>query len=122
MRVDAAGHLSQLRGGTAPAGVRHPGASGSFASTLAEATGDLRLSRHAEKRIDRRALDLDGARLQRLNSAVGQLAAKGARNGVVMLDDLAMVVDVRERTVVTALQREEGRQRVFTNVDSVVIA
>jgi flagellar operon protein len=46
----------------------------------------------------------------------------GARNGVVMLDDLAMVVDVRERTVVTALQREEGRQRVFTNVDSVVIA
>jgi hypothetical protein len=39
-----------------------------------------------------------------------------------MLDDLAVVVNVRERTVVTAMNTEGGRERVFTNIDSVVIA
>jgi hypothetical protein len=39
-----------------------------------------------------------------------------------MLDDLAVVVDIQQRMVVTAMQREGGRERVFTNIDSVVIA
>ena len=62
------------------------------------------------------------SRLDRLNSAITRAAEKGARNSVVMLDDLAVVVDVRGRTVVTAMNTEGGRERVFTNIDSVVIA
>jgi flagellar operon protein len=77
---------------------------------------------HAQKRIDRRELDLDPGRLDRLNTAVSRAAEKGARNSVVMLDDLAVVVDVRERKVVTAMNTEGGREKVFTNIDSVVIA
>ncbi len=49
-------------------------------------------------------------------------AEKGAKNSVVMLDDLAVVVDVRDRKVVTAIQAQQGKERVFTNIDSVVIA
>ena len=60
--------------------------------------------------------------MDRLNSAVSQAAAKGSKNSVVMLDNLAVVVDVRQRTVVTAMQKQGGSQRVFTNIDSVVIA
>ena len=84
------------------------------------------LSRHAQKRVDRRDLNLDPARMDRLESAITRAAEKGSKNSVVMLDDLAVVVDVRQRTVVTAMQRnspaEGGRERVFTNIDSVVIA
>ncbi|MBI5947935.1 MAG: hypothetical protein HY875_07345 [Chloroflexi bacterium] len=93
-----------------------------FGEALRVASDDLQLSRHAQKRVDRRDLDLDPARMQRLNSAVDRAAEKGAKNSVVMLDDLAVVVDVRARTVVTAMAREGGRERVFTNIDSVVIA
>jgi hypothetical protein len=39
-----------------------------------------------------------------------------------MLDDLAVVVDIRQRIVVTALNARQGKERVFTNIDSVVIA
>ena len=53
--------------------------------------------------------------------AIDRAAEKGARNSVVMLDGLAVVVDVRERTIVTALDTGGGGQRVFTNVDSVVV-
>ncbi len=94
----------------------------SFSAALAQAGNDLRLSRHAQKRVDTRDLDLDHGRMDRLNNAVSQAAAKGSRNSVVMLDNLAVVVDVRQRTVVTAMQQQGGSQRVFTNIDSVVIA
>jgi flagellar operon protein len=99
---------------------------GEFGAILDRAGSELRLSRHAQKRVDRRDLDLDPTRMQRLEGAFAQAAEKGARNSVVMLDELAVVVDVRERTIVTAMNRETsaeaGRNRVFTNVDSVVIA
>jgi flagellar operon protein len=58
----------------------------------------------------------------RLESAVDKLAAKGARESLVLLDDNAMVVSVRNRTVITALSREQARENVFTNIDSAVIA
>jgi flagellar operon protein len=93
----------------------------SFGDALNRAQG-VQMSRHAQKRIDRRDLNLDPARLTRLNSAIDSAAAKGSRNSVVMLDGLAVVVDVRDRTVVTAMNAQEGKERVFTNIDSVVIA
>lgn len=119
-----------------PAGAGAPGPAGGrpaprvgqptaavFGEALQRASEDLQLSRHAQKRIERRELGLDGGRLNRLNDAITSAAAKGARNSVVVLDELAVVVDVRQRTVITAMNREEGgRNRVFTNIDSVVIA
>lgn len=94
----------------------------SFGEALEQAGRGVQLSRHAQKRLDRRDLDLDASTLGRLNSAIDRAAEKGARNSVVMLDGLAVVVDVRERTVVTAMNAQPGRERVFTNIDSVVIA
>jgi flagellar operon protein len=94
----------------------------SFQEALQQAGQGVQLSRHAQKRIERRDLDLDAGRLDRLNSAIDSAAAKGSRNSVVMLDDLAVVVDVRDRTVVTALNASAGKEKVFTNIDSVVIA
>jgi flagellar operon protein len=94
----------------------------SFADALGRASEQVQLSRHAQKRIERRELNLDPQRLARLDSAITRAAEKGGRNSVVMLDDLAVVVNVRERTVVTAMPKEGSHQRVFTNVDSVVIA
>lgn len=94
----------------------------SFADALDRASSELQLSRHAQKRIERRELNLDAGRLERLQSAISRAAEKGGTNSVVMLDDLAVVVNVRDRTVVTAMPKEGGHQKVFTNIDSVVIA
>ena len=101
----------------APAPVRTSGGP-SFQDTLQ----GLQFSNHAAKRIEKRDLDLDAGRLDRLNSAINRAAEKGARNSVVMLDDLAVVVDIRDRKVVPAINAESGKERVFTNIDSVVIA
>jgi len=111
-----AGGPSGSRPAAAPAG------GASFQDALRQATGSLTLSRHAQQRVERRELHLGGDRLGRLEGAIDRAAEKGARNSVVMLDELAVVVDVRQRTVITAMSQEGGRNRVFTNIDSVVIA
>jgi hypothetical protein len=59
--------------------------------------------------------------MDRLSTAIDRAAERAHATAIVMLDGLAVVVDVRERTIVTALDTGGGGQRVFTNVDSVVV-
>jgi flagellar operon protein len=82
----------------------------------------LQFSKHATKRIEQRGLDIDGAQMVRLERAVGQAEAKGSRDSLILLDDLALVVSVQHRLVVTAMDEESSKEHVFTNIDSVVIA
>jgi flagellar operon protein len=99
-----------------------PGASG-FEHALDRASGArLQFSGHAAKRIEQRGLHLDGERMRRLEAAVERAEAKGARDSVVLLDELALVVSVRNHTVITAMDESSRRDHVFTNIDSVVIA
>lgn len=79
-------------------------------------------SGHAQKRIEQRGLDLGPERMARLERAVDRAAAKGSRDSLILLDELALVVSVRNHTVVTAMDQAGGKDQVFTNIDSVVIA
>ncbi len=82
----------------------------------------LAFSKHALRRIEQRGLQLDQARLDRLEAAVDRAEAKGSRDSLVLLDELALVVSVRNHTVVTAMDEASRKEHVFTNIDSVVIA
>lgn len=94
----------------------------SFAELLAHRTSGVQFSNHALQRLGRRGIEVDQATLARLDDAVGRAAAKGAREAVVLVDSSAFVVSVRNRTVITAIDRDQLRDHVFTNIDSAVIA
>jgi flagellar operon protein len=85
-------------------------------------TGALRFSAHAQTRMQSRKITLQPDQLERLQGAVQRAAGKGSRDALVMMDDLAMVVSVKNRTVVTVVDRDNLKQNVFTNIDSAVIA
>ena len=82
----------------------------------------LLFSQHATQRVERRGIDVGPATMQRLESGVNRAATKGARDAVVLVDETAFVVSVRNRTVITAVDRGHMREQVFTNIDSAVIA
>ena len=112
-----------LGGPQAPARRSDAAGAAGFEQALSRAAGSrLRFSSHAAKRIEQRGLQLDGDRLRRLEEAVDRAAAKGSRDSLVLLDELALVVSVRNHTVITAMDEESQRDHVFTNIDSVVIA
>jgi flagellar operon protein len=96
----------------------------SFADVLRDKTGTqpVAFSKHAVQRLERRNLAVDPAAMQRLQDGVDRAAGKGARDAVVLVDDTAFVVSVRNRTVITAVGRDQMKDHVFTNIDSAVIA
>jgi flagellar operon protein len=118
-RIDPVGAPGQPASpGTKPAGT-------SFGDVLADrltGAGQLRFSGHALDRIKRRGIELDQAALGRLQDGVARVAAKGARDSLVLVDGTAFVVAVPSRTVITAVDSEHMREHVFTNIDSAVIA
>jgi flagellar operon protein len=93
----------------------------SFAEVLAKRAGGVQFSNHALQRLERRGITVDQPTLERLDTAVDRAAAKGARESVVLVDQTAFVVSVKNRTVITAVGRDHMRDHVFTNIDSAVI-
>lgn len=83
--------------------------------------GDIRFSGHAETRMRTRNISLSQAEMARLNDAVNRAEAKGARESLILMDKLALIVSIRNRTVITAVDEERMKESVFTNIDSAVI-
>jgi flagellar operon protein len=119
-------------GGPAQAGPARPagrvaprtsgGAFGDLLAAKLQSPGSLRFSGHATERLARRGINLDASSMARLQAGVERAAGKGSRDSLVLVDDTAFVVSVRNRTVVTAVDKEHMREQVFTNIDSAVIA
>ncbi len=91
---------------------------GGFDAILADR---LKVSGHAQTRLASRNIELDKDAWERVLSGVDKAAEKGAKESLVMIDDIALVVSVRNRTVITAIEKENLRNNVFTNIDSAVV-
>jgi flagellar operon protein len=81
----------------------------------------LKVSGHAQTRLQSRNINLGNEEWDRVLDGVNRAAAKGAKESLVMLDDIALVVSVKNRTVITAVDKAHLKENVFTNIDSAVI-
>lgn len=88
----------------------------------AQSTQPVQFSKHALQRLERRQLDVDPTTMARLEGGLDRAAGKGSRDAVVLVDDTAFVVSVQNRTVITAVGKDQMKDHVFTNIDSAVIA
>ena len=91
----------------------------SFAEILEQTTSEVKFSKHANERLQSRNIDLSDSQKERLNQAVKTAGEKGIKESLVMLDDLAFIVNVKNNTVVTAMLG--GEQKVFSNIDGAVV-
>lgn len=81
----------------------------------------LKFSHHAETRLKQRGIHLQQDQLAKLELAIEKAAAKGAKDSLMLMNDMAFIVNVTNRTVVTALDGASMRENVFTKIDSAVI-
>lgn len=82
----------------------------------------VKFSKHAVDRMNSRGIQFNPNQLERLEKAVAQVEAKGGKESLVMIDDTALVVSVKNDTVVTVVDRQQLKNNVFTHIDSAVIA
>ncbi|MBP1973418.1 TIGR02530 family flagellar biosynthesis protein [Cohnella thailandensis] len=106
---------AQSDGGTTAASHADP----SFEQLLAQAR--LKFSHHAEQRLQQRGIKFQPEQIDRIASALDQAEAKGAKDSLVLFRDIAMIVNVPNRTVVTAMDGSSMREHVFTQIDSAVV-
>ncbi len=96
----------------------------SFQDVLNERIGrdnSLRFSSHAAKRISERNIELTSIHMSRLGEGLSRVKEKGSQSSLLLMDEMAYVISVKNQTVVTALNKETTRSNVFTNIDSVAI-
>ena len=94
-----------------------------FAEVLARKktveNGELKFSKHASERLVSRNIDLSETQKERLNHAVKAAEAKGIKESLVMIDNLAFIINIKNNTVVTAVTG--GEEKIFSNIDGAVV-
>lgn len=81
----------------------------------------LKISQHAQKRMDMRNIRLTEEQKIMLNNAVEKASQKGVKESLILMDNLAFVVSIKNRTVITAMDGDSIKDNVFTNIDGAVI-
>jgi flagellar operon protein len=82
---------------------------------------DLKFSVHAQKRMYSRNIQLNEGELNDLKTAITKAEEKGAKESLVLMKDTGFIVSIKNRTVITAVNQNELKENVFTNIDSAVI-
>ena len=108
-----------------------PTGDNSFASVLnkAKESADItnseeavKFSKHAMNRLSLRNIELTRDQMERLNQGKIEAGEKGIKDSLILVDQLAFIVNVPSGTVVTAMDQTENKNNVFTNIDGAVIA
>lgn len=82
----------------------------------------VKFSKHAANRLTDRNIELSEGQLDRLNSGMRQASKKGINESLVLVDDMAFIVNIKNSTVITAMDKNSSDENVFTNIDGAVIA
>lgn len=115
--------ISPVTPGTTPPvkqNVNGPSFESIFNGQLAEQSG-IKFSAHALKRLESRDITLNNNDMALLQDAVNRAEAKGAKESLILMDQMALVVSIKNRTVITAVDNASLKENVFTNIDSAVI-
>jgi len=82
----------------------------------------VKFSSHALKRLESRNINVSENDLSKIQNALERVESKGSRDSLIMMYNKAFIVNIPNRTIVTAMDVKESKENVFTNIDSVVFA
>lgn len=90
-------------------------------SSRARAAGEVKFSKHAAGRLADRNIELTNSQMERLKEGAQKAQEKGIRESLVIVDQLAFIVNIPNSTVVTAMNQDDAAENIFTNIDGAVI-
>jgi len=81
----------------------------------------VKFSNHAIERMMSRGIQFNKEDMSRLNEAVQRAASKGSKDSLILMNDSALIVSVKNKTVVTVMDKNALKENVFTNIDSTIV-
>ena len=100
--------------------IKSPG--DSFESIFQKELEKVKFSSHALKRLEERQIESSDDEMFKINNAVERAELKGSKDSLVMMNSTAFIVNIPNKTVITAMSIADSKENVFTNIDSVVFA
>lgn len=111
--VGGSGETTPIRGSAQP-GV-------SFQQILQQEINGVKFSQHAQQRLKLRNIQMSVQEIQKINGGLEKVSRKGAKESLMVMGDLAMIVNVPSKTVITVMDGQSMKENVFTNIDSAII-
>lgn len=90
-------------------------------ANVATSGKELKFSNHAIERMRSRGIGFQPEEMTKISNAISKAAAKGAKDTLILSGDNALIVSVKNNTVVTVMDRAAMKENVFTNIDSTVV-
>lgn len=82
---------------------------------------ELTVSKHAAERMQERNIHLSKQEWQTIQDKVKEAKQKGVKDALVVVDGNAMVVSVKNNTIITAMNQNEADKKIFTNIDGTIL-
>ena len=93
----------------------------SFQSIFDQTKSELKISKHAQNRLDERQIHISTEKWQEIANQVKQAKQKGITDSLVITSEATLLVSAKNNTVVTALDRHEAQDRIFTNINGTIL-
>ncbi|MEK4629546.1 MAG: TIGR02530 family flagellar biosynthesis protein [Solibacillus sp.] len=93
----------------------------SFVNHLKQATNELKISKHATERMNERNIIISDNEWQQITDKVFEAREKGVKQPLIILEQAALIVSAKNSTVITALDRIEAKEQLFTNIDGTIV-
>lgn len=82
---------------------------------------EIKFSKHAITRMDIRDMELNNEEIERLKSGFAKAEEKGVEDALILIGDKAFITSIKNKTVITTVNKEQLKNNVFTNIDGAVI-
>lgn len=81
----------------------------------------LKISKHAEKRLQERGIIINPDRWSMISEKVSEAKTKGVQESLVIVKEAALLVSAKNNIVITALDRNEAKSQIFTNINGTIV-
>lgn len=95
-----------------------------FQSHLQEAINSnqkLHISKHAKIRMEERNIQISKENWDTITSKVSEARKMGVNESLVLIDNAALIVSAKNQTVITAMDKNEAKSQIFSNISGAII-
>ncbi|RDI47453.1 TIGR02530 family flagellar biosynthesis protein [Falsibacillus pallidus] len=82
---------------------------------------ELTISKHAGQRLQMRGIEIPTNQWREINQKVQEAKQKGVTDSLVILPNAALIVSAKNKTVITAMTRQEAQSQIFTNINGTIL-
>ena len=81
----------------------------------------LKISKHATDRLRERNIHITEIEWAHVTEKVAEAKSKGITDSLVLMEQAALIVSAKNSTVITAMDRKEAKDQLFTNIDGTIV-